>query len=103
MGIDFSEYNLEELILALESVDDFKYPDNVLTIYKRVLKQLDLDYKNVDSKSLGYDSDEFSESFFSGLICLPVGGFAFDQNILNAEMRDKINRLNSRLAIEARS
>jgi len=98
MSIDFSEYTLEELLQSLESVDDIEFADNAMTIYKLVLDKLNLDYKSVDAKALGYESGVFTEVVFMGLISFPLASLVKDQHLLNANMRDKINRLNDRIS-----
>ena len=100
MDIDFSNYKLEELFQSLEGVDDLEFPDNAMKIYKLILEKLDLDYKSVDSKSLGYESGAFTEAVFMGLISFPFSSLVKDQHILSANMRDKITRLNFILSNE---
>jgi hypothetical protein len=98
MNINFSEYTLEELVQSLEDVDELEFPDNAMKIYKLVLEKLSLDYRAVDAKALGYESGVFSEVVFLGLFSFPFESLIKEQHILNADMREKIKRLNDRLS-----
>lgn len=97
MKVDFTDYRLKELFESLEGVDDLEYPENAMIIYKLMLDKLGLDFRSVEAKELGYDSSEFAEAAFMGLVHFP---FLSDIHILTSDMKDKISRLNNRLSNE---
>ena len=103
MSIDFSNYTLDELLQSLEGVDDIAYPENAMTIYKLILGKLNLDHSEIDAKALGYESSEFSEMVFMGLIGFPFESLVKDQHLQNVEMKEKIERLNKRIIEEQES
>lgn len=50
MKIDFSKYSKEQLVESFESVDDEKYPENALEIYKLLRSKVDTDSELIDER-----------------------------------------------------
>lgn len=94
--LDFSQYNYQQLVEALENVDIDQYPDNALEIYQRILDHLKIDYKHVTVETFGY---EVEESMLGSILRFPFSNifssmmFA-DVDLTKNNLRHKITELN---------
>ena len=93
--INFSNYSQNDLMDAFAGVDDIKYPDNAIEIYQRLLKKLNLGYKEVTAELLGYEENVYINVVIIALLGSYLSLLLFgDSSILNNEMAEKIKRLN---------
>jgi len=96
LKVNFETYSMNQLFDAFEGVDDIKYPENALTIYRLLLEKLNLNYNDVTAEVLGYKDDNSLKSWLFTLIPF-VTAFEMDQDMLNNKMNEKITKLNSKL------
>jgi len=100
--IDFSTYDYQQLINALEGIDIDQYPDSALEIYQRILNHLNIDYQQVTIETLGYQEDNLLESIFHFLSRNILTGILLaEEDLVRDNMREKILQLNRLLSQQA--
>ncbi len=85
--VDFSGYTREELIEALESVDDEKYPENAVDIYTLLQTKFSSEQVAIDEK---YNEEDGVLENALELIFFPVFS---GQDIKKSEMKEKLLRI----------
>lgn len=97
--IDFTQYSVDELIHSLENVDDQKYPDNALLIYKTLLLKLNLTPESANTENLGYAPSLMFKTVFTALsIITPTAAIVLNEFENKRDLlSEKIMRLNSLL------
>lgn len=85
--IDFSKYSREELIDSFERVDDQKYPENALEIYRLLRSKTDSEVDMVDDR---YTDGSVLLKTIAGFIFLP---FFTDTKPTRSEIKEKLSRV----------
>lgn len=91
---DFSKYSREELIDSFERVDDEKYPENALEIYRLLRSKTKSEADLVDDR---YTDGSGLLKTIAGLIFLP---FFTDTKPTRSEMLEKLSRVQALEATE---
>lgn len=89
--IDFSQYDYQQLVSALEGVDVEQYPDNALEIYQRILDHLKIDYTQVTIETFGYAEKSMLQHLFSHIF---FSIFFSEVDLIKNNLRQKIPVLN---------
>ncbi len=92
--IDFSGYSKEELIDALERVDDEKYPENAVELFSLLKSKLASEKESIDKK---YSEDNDILDNVLEFVFFPIFS---GQSIKKSEMQEKLVRIQELIATD---
>ena len=93
--IDFSSYSKEELVGALESVDDEKYPENAVEIFSLLESKFISERESIDDKY--NEENTLLENVFE-IAFFPI--FFTQGSIKKSQMQEKLLRIRKLVAAD---